>query len=107
MHRNQLHRILILLLVLGCSGVGTASAPRTAYAAFDPNSDSPPGGPGDQGAGDPDAPGNGRNMPRPGAGHGGSQGLRSVGAPRTVGFEGWIMRFRAVTALWSRVFFRF
>jgi hypothetical protein len=109
MYRKTLHQLLILLMVLGLAGTGASMAPRVARADSSPTGDPSPDSPPDTGIGDPDAPGNGRNMPRPGLGRGGSNQQRgiAVSGSRTVGFEGWMMRFRSVAALWARAFFRF
>lgn len=109
MYRKSIHKLLILFMVLGLAGTGASMAPRVARADYSPIGDTPPDAPPDNGVGDPDAPGNGRGMPRPGAGRGGSNQLRgtAVNGSRAVGFEGWVLRFRTVAAVWYRAFLRF
>ncbi len=107
MYRKTLNKSLTLLLILGLGFAGLVSMPRAARADYDPNSEPPPPGGGDPGIGDPDAPDNGRNMPRP-VGHGSNQ-LRSQSTGRTssVGAQVWVIRFRTVLGVWYRAFFHF
>jgi len=105
MRRKAQNRLWTLILMLSLCGAGMASATRVARADQSPVDPIPGAPPGDPQAGDPDAPGGGKSLPKPGSGRGASSqpSYRNV-SPGMFGM--WMLRLRMAFAAVYRVWFR-
>jgi hypothetical protein len=106
MRRKAHNRLWTLILMMLLCGASFAPTTRVARADSTP-ADPVPGIPGgDPGAGDPDAPDNGRNLPRPGSTRGATGQTIRVTSPQSP-MSMWMMSLRVAFASVYRFLFRF
>ena len=104
--RRQVHnRLWTLILSMLLCGACLAPAVRIARADSAPTDPVPGAPPGDPQAGDPDFPGNGRGMPKPGSNRGAGGQTAAVTSQRS-SISIWWLRLRMAFAAVYRVLFR-
>jgi len=106
MRRKAHHKLWTFILMLLLCGASLAPAARVARADTAPTDPLPGAPPGDPQAGDPDAPGNNRGMPKPGSTRGASGQTIGVTAPQAAPLSIWLRLRMAFVAVY-RFLFRF
>jgi len=105
MRRKAQNRLWTLILSMLLCGAVLAPAARIARAGDAPTDPVPGAPPGDPQAGDPDAPTNGRGMPKPGSNRGASGQAAAVTQQRP-SISIWMLRLRIAFAAVYRILFR-
>jgi hypothetical protein len=106
MRRKAHHKLWTFILMLLLCGASLAPAARVARADTAPTDPLPGAPPGDPQAGDPDAPGNNRGMPKPGSTRGAGGQTIGVTAPQAAPLSIWLRLRMAFVAVY-RFLFRF
>ena len=106
MRRKAHHKLWTFILMLLLCGASLAPVARVARADATPTDPLPGSPPGDPQAGDPDVPGNGRGMPKPGSTRGAGGQTIGVMAPQRAPLSIWL-RLRMAFAVMYRTLFRF